>query len=264
MLRSTFSTCAVALVGLCISVGSANAGIAWYGFSDLCFTGTFKGGSDKDGTLVVDIKEFDISATCINEQNGSLSCQDGVGNNAGQTLTVVTTASADPEKDKGTIYTPETCFSMDRFDQHADQVTKNQNPDGTWNGFWDYHNDIWVTENPLELNGTPGEDTITGTYAEEHYHVCHASNPNKIEVPHTARITRFVADWTLNQSGKISKGAQTCYWLPAYPEYADLVVQEDSAEPVPAELQYYENGGCYTSSDQGFYCDDVQLKPNQK
>ena len=87
----------VCFIGVLTFIGQANA-LNWYGFSQLCFEGEFKG--TKDSNLEVTLVDVTVFAQCYNINNPG-TCQPGVGN-AGD-ITIKVDALADPEKIKGTL-----------------------------------------------------------------------------------------------------------------------------------------------------------------
>ena len=108
---------AIGIAGGLVLTGSlAEAQIRWFGFSNLCFEGTFKGGPVKDGELSITLTDFTIQTRCLNVNSGEGSCQPGVGN-AGDLTVVVPAQSADPTKEKG-IITAEGCIPLDTWDNH--------------------------------------------------------------------------------------------------------------------------------------------------
>lgn len=106
---------AILLIGSFGLVTEAWAPLAWKGFSDLCFEGTFKGGPVTNGALTITLKDLEIQGRCFNTQAGE-SCQPG-GGNFGDT-TVVVPASSDPDKEKG-IISADGCIPLDKWDHHS-------------------------------------------------------------------------------------------------------------------------------------------------
>jgi hypothetical protein len=157
-------------------MGKAEAQLSWFGFSDLCFKGTFKGGSVTSGVLSITLISVDIRAGCYNTQSGAF-CQSGGGNAGDFTLTA--DATADPTKAKG-IISAEGCLS----------------DSGVFIAKWDNHS--------LQ-QGDPGYP---------HQHICQPlSNTNKIEILGSGYIPQINTQWALTNNGKvISSGFQTCNW----------------------------------------------------
>jgi len=70
---------------------------------------------------------------------------------------------------------------------------------------------------------------------DQHQHLCQpVDNKNKIEVPGTARVTWFKANYLLSQNGKNTVGVQECYWT------GSIVANQDPNEEYP--------GACKTTS----------------
>lgn len=109
-------TTAICLISGFALIGKAEAQLAWFGFSDLCFEGTFKGGSVTNGELTIRIIDMKVEVRCENLAASGLQCQRG-GGNAGD-ITIVVPASADPTKEKGVIFA-NGCISLDKFDHHS-------------------------------------------------------------------------------------------------------------------------------------------------
>lgn len=173
MLRRLFITICL-IGGITLTANAAEAQFKWFGISELCFEGTFKGGSVKEGVATILIKNVEIRAGCLEITSNSVACQSGKGN-AGD-ITVEVPASADPTKERGLIFA-NGCISLDPWDHHflADGITPNPE-----------HQHIC---HPFE-------------------------NKNKVEIPDTAHIPQIDTEYVVTGTGGqvIARGFQTCFW----------------------------------------------------
>ena len=117
MRRRVVFTAIGLLCGIAFAVAPpADARLAWYGFSQLCFEGEWKGGPVTDGDLTITLIDFTVQTRCDNLQNSQESCQSGVGN-AGDFKIEVPAQSTDPTKTTG-IITAKGCLDLGIFDDH--------------------------------------------------------------------------------------------------------------------------------------------------
>jgi hypothetical protein len=103
--------CGTALTGI-----PAEAQVAWFGWSDLCFEGKLKTGSVTEGEFTVEVTGV-IRVLCDNQQSSENKCQFGTGHSG--TAVVTVPALADPTKEKGFIYF-NGCIPGAKWDVHFD------------------------------------------------------------------------------------------------------------------------------------------------
>jgi hypothetical protein len=216
-------------VGLMVMCGIALTeipaeAIAWYGFSDLCLVGTWKGG--KAGELEITMDNVTVSTRCENTQSDAQWCQPGEGS-TGKTILNIPTFLAD--KETGTVSTGFVCISLNKFDHHPDY-------------FFDEFG------NPTTTN--------------QHEHTClPATNENLSEIPGTAHVTKIVNTWVLkdDRGRVIRRGSQTCLWNGVFlvdrdagvcrPQHGGIE-GEDPLDEVPDDPN---GGGDYT-------CDSIESR----
>jgi len=162
----------------------AEAGLAWRGFSQLCFEGTFKGGPVTDGELSITLQGVEIQVRCVNFQSGE-SCQPGKGNAGNVNITVP--AFSDPDKEKGVIFA-NGCISLDKWDHHFLE-NGSPNPD---------HQHLCKPSNNTNKIEREGSAHITKIDTE-----WVLTNTN------TAGVTKV-----------IKRGFQTCFWDGSFDENA--------------------------------------------
>jgi hypothetical protein len=105
-------TSVICLLSVFVLVEKAH-GFAWYGFSELCYEGEFKGPEGSE--LRISLINFTVEAQCYNTSTGDDSCQPGTGNFG--TTTISVTPTSNPDKERGTLYVTG-CIDLSRYDNH--------------------------------------------------------------------------------------------------------------------------------------------------
>jgi len=108
-------TSAICLICVFVLVERAHGWVYWYGFSDLCFEGEFKGGP-KDGYLKIDLIDFTVQVQCYNISTGDMKCLPGLGNSGQVTISTKPSDSA-YNKETGTLYVSG-CIDLSEYDDH--------------------------------------------------------------------------------------------------------------------------------------------------
>ena len=170
----TSAICLISVFVLVGMVGKAH-GLAWKGFSELCYEGDFKGPEGVE--LRINLINFTVQAQCWNTATGDLTCQPGVGNGGGWNIITYPTTDPNADKTKGTVHV-EGCLPLEKYDHHYME-------DGE-------------TVNPNHIH-------ICWPY----------DNKNKVEIEDSAYISSIQAEYELInlQNGKvITRGYQECTW----------------------------------------------------
>jgi len=192
---------------------NAVGGIAWKGFSQLCFEATFEVPVTDGGQGTVDVpttedklalnitlQGVEVQVRCFNIKSG-VSCHPGEGN-AGQgnvgDINVTETVSTVSAEGK-VVITANGCIPLDR---------------------WDHHDDL------------------------EHQHLCHPfNNKNKIEREGSAHIAKIDTEWELTRTNYyksvttvIRKGFQTCFWDGSFDE-STCAPQHDTDFMCPIDVE---------------------------
>lgn len=204
-----FLTSAICLVSV-FGLTDKAAAWSWYGFSELTLEDSVRG---KEGSTIQIKINAAVSAQCFNVNSGQYD-QPGVGNTGDLHFEVI--PIADPDKEKG-IVDISALFDIGRFDQHCvEYVCEDANGDVGPCEFVD--GAIRPMSQGVNILGC--QDDVV---AENHIvdadldddHVCSPhSNVNKIEIPGTALINEFTAEWVwYNDKGKvINSGIDHCIW----------------------------------------------------
>ena len=111
-----FLMCVICLISGFVLIGKAEAGLAWFGFSQLCFEYDDKGGKG-DGILEITIQDIEVLVACEQITNAEGKCQQGNAHNGGLVVEVPV-EEAGTGKDKG-IVNADGCISLDRYDIHG-------------------------------------------------------------------------------------------------------------------------------------------------